>query len=239
MTIFAVCTRPNIYKILNSFLELKYPSTTLPSPTGNADSKGPSACFGASTTLEQLVDCFDHYLVSPDYYDLSRYNAAQPNTEERAAWRESVASLLAADNNCSSIIVPPPIAGLYSITPFTDPSGSYCVLSESASVDGMYSRGWGLAVVPAARRAVSRFIHISAPHPASEFGTMRQAAALFKATGAKSLLVPGRLRAAFREPTDCVSSPPREVYYKTDPTHDKVNISPGPRKKKVACSFAA
>jgi hypothetical protein len=78
-------------------------------------------------------------------------------------------------------------------------------------------------VVPAMRRAVSRFIHISAPHPTADINTTQQAAALFKATGAKSLLIPGRIRMAFLDATDCVESPAGTVYYKTDPAHDKVS----------------
>jgi hypothetical protein len=188
--------------------------------------EGPGACLGTSLTLKQLITCFDDYVVSPEYYDLPRYNDAQPSTEERAAWTEMIASLLTTDNNCSSIIVPPPLVDIYSISMFTESSGSsdsYCVLSEITSENGVYSKGWGLMVVPATRRAVSRFIHISAPHPLADMNTTQQAVALFKSTGAKSLLIAGRIRMAFLEATDCINSLAGTVYYKTDPAHDKVN----------------
>ena len=79
-------------------------------------------------------------------------------------------------------------------------------------------------VVPATRRSVSRLIHVSAPHPFADMYTTGQAAALFKSVGAKSLLIPGRMRTAFMEATDCVPSPGNTagVYYRTDPAHDKV-----------------
>jgi hypothetical protein len=203
---------------------LQYPSFGFSHLQANPE--GPGACLSTSSTLEQLVTCFDNYVVSPEYYDLPRYSEAQPKAEERAGWTEAVASLLATDNNCSSITVPNHLADLYSIATFTESSSSsnsYCVLSEITSENGSYSKGWGLMVVPASRRAVSRFIHISAPHPSAEINITQQAAALFKSTGAKSLFIPGRIRMAFLDLTDCVESPPGTPYYKTDPAHDKVN----------------
>lgn len=204
---------------------LHYPSTFF----SNFQSQvGPDTCLSSSQTLEQLITCLDNYIVGPKYYDLPRYNDAQPNTGERAAWMETVTSLLNTDKNCSSITIPPTLADLYAITTFTESSGSsnsYCVLSETTSKDGVYSKGWGLMVVPAARRDVSRFIHVSAPHPWADINTTQQAGALFKSAGAKSLLIPGRLRTAFFEETDCISrGSNQEVYYKTDPVHDKVII---------------
>ena len=208
------------------FTALRCPSVFYASR--QAGTEGPGSCLSTSRTLERLITCFDSYIVSPDFYDLPRYHDAQPNAEERAAWTEIVASLLTTDNNCSSIIVPTSLLDLYSVTTFTESAGSsnsYCVLSEITSEDGVYSKGWGFMVVPATRRAVSRFIHISAPHPIAELNTTQQAAALFKSTGAKSLSIPGRFRMAFSEATDCVQSPPDTVYYKTDPAHDNVNNS--------------
>ena len=209
-----------------SFMAFQYPSVFFSSR--QVGTEGPGSCLNTSPTLEQLIICFDNYVVPPDFYYLPRYNDAQPSTEERTAWKEMVASLLATDNNCSSIIIPIPLVDLYAVTTFTESSSSsnpYCVLFETTSKNGIYSKGWGLIVVPATRRAVSRFIHISAPHPLADSNTTQQAAALFKSTGAKSLSIPGRIRMAFSEATDCIQSPSGTVYYKTDPAHDKVNKS--------------
>jgi hypothetical protein len=205
---------------------LHYPSVFFSNAQNQIDTQGPDSCLSSAPTLERLVTCLDDYIVPPKYYDLSRYNDAQPTTEERVAWMETVASLLNTDNNCSSITIPPTLANHYAITTFTESSGSsnsYCVLSETASQDGVYTKGWGLMIVPAARRGVSRSIHVSAPHPWADMNTTQQAGALFKSVGAKSLLIPGRLRTAFFEETDCISrGSSKEVYYKTDPVHDKV-----------------
>lgn len=207
---------------------LQYPSSLF-SPPWQASPEAPRACLSTSPTLEQLLTCFDDYLVPPEYYDSPRYNEAQPTSDQRASWTEAVASLLATDNNCSSIAVPAPLTDLYNITTFTESSSSssnsYCVLFEITSENGVYTKGWGVMVVPASRHSISRLLHISAPHPSADTNTTQQAAALFKSTGARSLFVPGRFRMAFLEATDCVQSSASTVYYKTDPAHDNVGTS--------------
>jgi hypothetical protein len=74
--------------------------------------------------------------------------------------------------------------------------------------------------VPAKNTAVSRHVHISAPHPIYDPGTPQQAAANFANTGAKSLFVAGRHRDAYLA-SSCVSA----EYGKTDPAHDTVRDS--------------
>jgi len=75
-------------------------------------------------------------------------------------------------------------------------------------------------VVPSSRNGVSRLLHLSAPHPFYEIGTTAQATDLFKETGAKSLLIPGRMLPAYNVPSTCIPSPSKTVYYMTDPVHN-------------------
>lgn len=75
-------------------------------------------------------------------------------------------------------------------------------------------------IVPERRAAVSRTIHISAPHPGFDVGTPSQAAYLFRATGAKSFLMAGRTRTAFLHPSPCISATSQSGYYETDPAHN-------------------
>jgi len=180
----------------------------------------------ASMTLEALITCFDAYSVPHGYYDQMKYDVAQPNQREHAAWNQVISSLLTVDNNCTSLTLPSVLTKTYTISVFTERNGSsYCVLSERNGGSWGYTRGWGLMVVPASRATVSRNVHFSAPHPGYDLGTPQQAAVLFKSTGAKSLLVPGRVRTAFLDRTNCVvSNAASTVYYKTDTTHDNVPI---------------
>lgn len=75
-------------------------------------------------------------------------------------------------------------------------------------------------IVPARREAVSRDVHISAPHPGFDVGTPAQAAYIFKATGSKSFLMAGRTRTAFLNPSPCISTASLSGYYETDPAHN-------------------
>ncbi|KAJ7259791.1 hypothetical protein C8J57DRAFT_491371 [Mycena rebaudengoi] len=185
--------------------------------------RGQVTCLHNSiATFEDLVACFDTYTVPDGHYTGDTYNAAQPNPQQLAGWTELVSSLVSVDGNCTSVVVPASLSDIYSVSLFADPTGpEYCVASESTTVDGFYAKGWGLVVVPSTRAAVLRTIHLSAPHPAFDLFTPEQAGALFKSTGAKSLLVAGRSRNAFREPTDCIIPTSNStVYFKTDPAHD-------------------
>ncbi|KAH8823793.1 hypothetical protein DL96DRAFT_1741902 [Flagelloscypha sp. PMI_526] len=117
----------------------------------------------------------------------------------------------------------PTVGGVLHVTIFEeDETGStYCVLSETSTTsEGYYLRGWGLAI---ARLDVNetRTVHFSAPHPIFDGDTPQQAAAVFSATSAKSLLVDGRHRGALLEATPCIHpSDPSTIDYRTDPTHD-------------------
>ncbi|KAF8884518.1 hypothetical protein BD779DRAFT_1663032 [Infundibulicybe gibba] len=180
-----------------------------------------SAHHSYSETLTDLITCFDDFTIPKEYYNAATYAAAQPTSEERAAWTQLVSALLTSGGACDTIEVPEVLDGVYAVTRFSEPTGlSYCVLSESDTTSaGRYVRGWGLFVVPMV--PVSRNLHISAPHPKFDLGTPRQAADLFRAVGARSLLIPGRSRRAFMTPTECVTDTDEEPYYKTDPAHDK------------------
>ncbi|KAG6811717.1 hypothetical protein H0H92_006118 [Tricholoma furcatifolium] len=179
-------------------------------------------------TIDQMVACFDNFTVPWNYYTQETYNAAQPTPSERSAWLDAINSLLNVNGNCSSVELSSTIIGTYAISQFYDPpsAASYCVLSEiNASVNGTqyaYEKGWGLFITPMTPTSVLRNIHLSAPHPGYDLGTPQQAVALFRSTGAKSLLIAGRSRLAFESPSSCVSSPsPKTTYYVTDPAHNK------------------
>lgn len=175
-------------------------------------------------TLEELISCFDDYTVPKKTYDLGTYTAAQPSDAELAAWITAVSNLLAVDGTCAPSLLPNILQEIYNITLFNQADGrSFCVLSEvEATVNNYYKRGWGIMAVPATRAAVSRYIHISAPHPVYDNGTSRQAAAIFNATGAKSLFISGRHRNALTDPS-CLG--PTLKFNKTDAAHDIVCLS--------------
>ena len=208
-------------------------------------SHSPSTCLSTSTTLEHLVDCFHPFTVPERKYpDYSSYDAAQPNVTQRQAWSDAVTAVLNVDGNCSSIPIPPSINTIISIASFTESSGTaFCVLYESSVESGHYTKGWGLFIVPELRAGVSRSIHFSAPHPGWPGGdgdTPQQAASLFKATGAKSLLITGRKRTASTLPSDCISSSQSsQHYYMTDPAHSVVRMKWKSRNKVLTYFISA
>jgi hypothetical protein len=208
--------------ILSAWLPAFYPVHGLFRGPRDAQVSIPCLSNSVPTTLVDLISCFDVYTVPRNTYaDEATYNAAQPNSEELAAWNTVVASLLTVDGNCGPALLPTKLNGIYTITLFTEASGkSFCVLSETQATGTHYARGWGLMAVPAKSAAVSRHVHISAPHPIYDPGTPQQAAANFGSTGAKSLFVAGRHRDAYLA-SSCVSA----EYGKTDPAHDTVRVT--------------
>ncbi|KAF7293867.1 hypothetical protein HMN09_01182800 [Mycena chlorophos] len=204
-------------------MQLSWPAPALFSRPALA-SLSPIPCLHNSSTLETLVACFDNYTVPYDFYTAETYAEAQPLADQLHDWTTLIDSVLSVDGSCSSIPIPPSIAEIYSLSLFSDTSGpgaQYCVLSELYSLDGAYARGWGLFVVPATAQGVQRDVHLAAPHPQYDLFTPEQAGALFKAVGARSLLIAGRQRTAYALPSDCVVPTSNiTVYYKTDPAHD-------------------
>ena len=179
----------------------------------------PASCLNSSATIDALVTCLEVFIVPPEYYNKKTYEAAQPTSNQRDDWKNLINALLSADGNCSSIPIPLSLQGVYTIEVFN----TMCVLYEVSSVEGVYTKGWGFMVVPRLRTSVSRIVHFSAPHPIYDRETMRQAAFLFESTGSQSLLVPGRARTAFPEPSECISPVfPLQEFYKTDTTHNIV-----------------
>ena len=181
----------------------------------------PGDCFTLSTThtLEDLIKCFDGFTVPANGYTATTYATAQPTLDERNAWMRTVGSMLSVDNNCLSVDRSG-IASDYTVRLFTETvtgAKNFCVLSESRTISGHYRRGWGLVVVPVQRSAIKRNIHFSAPHPKTDSDTPWQAAALFKQTGARSLVITGRRRDAFQG-RSCQGT----EYFKTDASHDNV-----------------
>ena len=180
----------------------------------------PASCLKSSTTIDALVTCLRIFLVPPQYYNKETYEAAQPTSNQRDDWKNLVYSLVSVnDGDCSSIPIPPSLQGIYAIETFN----TMCVLYEISCLEGIYIKGWGFMIVPRLRTSVSRTVHFSAPHPGYDLGTIQQAAFLFESTGSKSLLVPGRARTAFSEPSECISMVfPLQAYCKTDTAHNVV-----------------
>ncbi|KNZ77950.1 hypothetical protein J132_02890 [Termitomyces sp. J132] len=178
-----------------------------------------------TNNLERLVDCFDKYTVGWEYYTQETYDTSQPTPSERTAWLDTIYDLLdVVDGDCLSVILPDTLRGIYTISQFKEDSTdtSYCVLSEVKGNGTQYDKGWGLFITPATHVPYSsRHIHLSALHPWYDLYTPQQAAALFKSTNARSLLIAGRSRLALKEPTKCTPSPAKTTYYATDPAHNK------------------
>lgn len=187
------------------------------------------------TTIEDLIECLDGYTVPAGAFSQSTYILAQPQDPgvvhgEQWSWTVAISNLLYGDYNCGPSVIPDAIRPYYRVDRFTEASGkSFCILSGKHYLvpGGYFQKGWGTVVVPATEEAVSRWIHISAPHPGrgagSDEGTPKYAAAAFKNTGAKSLLVAGRHRDALPYSDTvhaCVEG--GEHYSKTDSAHDNV-----------------
>lgn len=164
----------------------------------------PSSCLKTSATINVLVTCLEVFTVPSEYYSKATYEAAQPTSDQRDDWKHLIKLFLSVDGDCSSILIPFSLQGIYTIETFKN----MCVLYEAAIEEGIYSKGWGFMVVPRLRTSVSRTLHFSAPHPVYDRTTVEQAAFLFESTGSQSLLVPGRTRTAFSNPRN-VSLPPR------------------------------
>ena len=84
-----------------------------------------------------------------------------------------------------------------------------------------YEKGWGLFITPDKSSNSVRRLHFSAPHPVFDQRTAEQAAALFKRTVSKSLLIEGRHRHALSS-GDCSQSCQGAGYHRTDGAHDNV-----------------
>ncbi|KDR78079.1 hypothetical protein GALMADRAFT_138224 [Galerina marginata CBS 339.88] len=181
------------------------------------DLMSPRSCLQIAPTVEALVTCLDKFTVPHAYYDAMTHELAQPVGTQREDWKAVVQALLDVNGSCPGTLVPLSLQGLYTVEPFQ----GFCVLYETASRCGTYLKGWGFFIVPSSQRDISRNVHISAPHPGYDLGTVEQAAAVFEATGSRSLLVPGRTRTAFLSTSDCiVPTSPKQDYYKTDPAHN-------------------
>ncbi|KZW04420.1 hypothetical protein EXIGLDRAFT_599281 [Exidia glandulosa HHB12029] len=201
-------------------------------PLSSSIPLSPNTCLNASNTFEQLINCFNGFTFPHDSYTATTYAQAQPEPAERASWTTAVSTLLAIDGEdftcadaLSSLVAPNPLGGLYTYSLFHDDETEeeFCILHETTSVvvngTAVYAKGWGLVAVPATRSCAQRDLHFAAPHPEWDLETPQQAAALFKSTHARSLLIAGRIRTAFMEPTDCIVSS-TSSNWKTDPAHD-------------------
>ena len=185
------------------------------------------ACFESTTrkTLVDVVNCLSNFTVRHGFYDQDSYNKAQPTALQRAAWSTAVPTLLRTNHNCSSAIVPSPLKHVYNVIPFTQSDGqSFCILYEQTilSYPKFFEKGWGHIIVPSSQDDVARHIHLSAPHPIYDGDTSSGATQLFKETGAKSLLIPGRTRNAYNVPSTCIRPTMKTSSLMTDPAHNDV-----------------
>jgi len=180
-------------------------------------------------TIEDLVECFEEYTVPRDYYTCATYTTAQPRAvpNELAAWGDAITHLLNANSTCA---LPPssPISTSYGVFQFTDnkTKDEFCVLHKKNAVNSpihgpRYEKGWGLFITPAKSSPSIRRLHFSAPHPVFEQRTAVQAAAIFKMTDSKSLLIEGRHRHALSSGV-CSQSCQGAQYHRTDGAHDNV-----------------
>jgi len=184
-------------------------------------------CFESTTskTLVDVINCLGNFTVRHEFYDQDSYNKAQPTALQRAAWSTAVLTLLRTNHNCSSAIVPSPLKNAYNVVPFTDSDGqSFCILYEQTilSYPKFFEKGWGHIIVPSSQDDVARHIHLSAPHPIYDGDTSSGATHLFKETGAKSLLIPGRTRNAYNVSSTCIRPTTKTSSLMTDPAHNDV-----------------
>jgi hypothetical protein len=181
----------------------------------------PTSCFAASNLVD-LVDCLETYTIPKGFFNLGAggsggYAGAQPTVTQRADWKIVVKLLLSVNTeSCDTVSIPSSLTGIYAVRVFQ----GYCVLYETTSTGGIYNKGWGFVVVPSLRSEVARRVHISAPHPLIDSGTVQQAAAIFDAAGSNSLLVAGRHRNALDQVSNCIPE-----YNITDPAHNTVSLN--------------
>lgn len=195
----------------------------------------PDACLqNSARTLVGLAQCFEQFVVREGFYDADSYALAQPSTEQRGAWFSAIENLMNTDGNCTSAIVPATIRDIYSAVSFTDSSDGqeFCILYERTTglgKDGkpQFAKGWGYMIVPASKEGVARHIHLAGPHSVWDGDTSIQAVGVFRGSGAKSVLVSGRVRTAFMEDSVCVrgTGTGKTRYWMTDPAHNDVCVS--------------
>lgn len=190
-------------------------------------------CTSTSTTLENLINCLNGYTVPADSYSCTAFATAQPQTSpnEVTGWDAAVTQLLNAGGTCS-LPSGSTISGSYQVTDFLDTTSgrNYCVLSEinAVTVSGKtyFTRGWGTFVTPRDVTNTTLTLHHSAPHPIADTNTPQQAAAIFRRSNSRSLLVAGRHRdalSATSAPPPCaINSCVNAAYTHTDPAHDVV-----------------
>ena len=186
-------------------------------------------------TLEDLVNCFEQYTVPEGYYtsENAKHCSAQPNEDQLTEWRAVVQAFWAIDlgkpfpnNVCQDLQTQRPVlANIYEGWIFRDGIGDFCVLSEmytDALDRTVYSKGWGLMVVPLAIKTSSHVLHLSVPRPLP--GMAQYAATVFKSGIGRSLLINGRHPRAIRHSSSCVQPTDScQVFHKTDAVYDKVS----------------
>ena len=179
------------------------------------------------TSVVDLVNCLQTYVVPSGYYTEASYNAAQPTAEEAKDWALAVQALLDVDSEqgCTTEnVVPVGIRDIYSASTFQQgkDSSPCCVLYEHTVDDGVYAKGWGFMLTRMPAEATTS-LHLSAPHPHYDLHTPEQAGSVFSNVGARSLVVAGRKRTAWLGgQSPCIRGGRKAKYYATDPAHNDV-----------------
>jgi len=187
-------------------------------------------------TLEALVKCFEQYTIPEGYYtsENAKHCSAQPVDGQLWAWKVLVAELWGVDlakanryDACKEMQYrSPSLVNIYESWIFKEDWKEFCVLSEmhtDPTDPNVYSRGWGLLVVPLAQKWTTHVLHLSVPRPLP--GMAEYAATAFKSSIGRSLLINGRHPRAIRHSSSCVQPTDRcQVFHKTDAVYDKVSV---------------
>ncbi len=191
----------------------------------------PSACL-SQASIEDVAECLETYTV-PALTDTSPdcSNIGNPVDNQGTEWIAAVTTLMgtSSPNNCTSYALGSSLTSDFAFALYTESASSktFCLLYEtasSASQSTKFKHGWGFVIVPADSGNVFHTLHFSAPHPKFDQNTVKQAAALFKMTGGKSMVASGRHRRACSKVTDCSGSGDANApNYETDAAHDDVS----------------
>ncbi|KAF9039865.1 hypothetical protein BJ165DRAFT_1351099 [Panaeolus papilionaceus] len=202
----------------------------------------PSRCLLISPTLPALTTCLDTFTVPHNTYTPLSYALSQPSPLQLEDWARLVQRMMNVNGNCTNLgrDIPESLRLNYEVREWRE----YCVLYETSTVPlpsssssssptsqkpdpcactqpkHVYSKGWGTLITPSSALSQARDLHISAPHPHFDLGTVEQAAAVFAGTGARSLSIAGRARTAFLVESGCVRGGGGGKYWMTDPAHN-------------------
>ncbi|MEW6338273.1 MAG: hypothetical protein AB1625_12855 [Acidobacteriota bacterium] len=168
---------------------------------------GTTVDCAASADLVHLIACVrDHMREADDGF-------VKPSAQQLSDLAWVMGAMLAGQ---TSPALPESLRGIMSIGPFVDGGNgrTYALLMEVADGDGdgMVDRGFGTFLVD---HAASRELSIAIPHPIYDLDTRVQGIEVFRAVGARSLLMAGTHRNASARASACQPS-----YQESDAAHN-------------------